>query len=267
MQKDDFDLLLRVVDRLEVGQRERLKAALEAGDEEAAVIAILESRVGPGPGCPHCEAAGARRWRRSHGLTCYRCQACARTFNALTGTPLARLRQKASWLRFAGCLAGRTTVREATRRCSVAKMTSFRWRHRFLRADVAQSETLSGIVEADETFFRLSFKGSRCWQDERNPPPRPPKKRAMPASKRGSSDEQVLVLIARDRARSTRAVVLPERSARALDTAIGDALPKDGVFCSDACRAFAVLADSPARARQPEARRARTWQDPVYPER
>ena len=31
--------------------------------------------------------------------------------------------------------------------------TSFRWRHRFLKAPEAAREALAGVVEADETFF------------------------------------------------------------------------------------------------------------------
>ena len=242
MRNDEFELLLAMLDRLEVGQKERLEAALAAGGDERVVVQILEARLGPAPACVHCQAAGARPWGKSHGLKRYRCVACLRTFNALTGTPLACLRKKERWLRFAGCLSQSATVREAAKTCHVANATSFRWRHRFLRAGVANAEALSGIVEADETFFRRSFKGSRCWQNQENPPPRPPKSRAMPAQKRGLSDEQVPVLITRDRAGSTRATVLPNRSAKAIDSAIGKELPKDGVLCSDNWRAFGKIA-------------------------
>ncbi|MCB9944554.1 MAG: hypothetical protein H6851_13175 [Geminicoccaceae bacterium] len=62
---------------------------------------------------------------------------------------------------FTACLSRSDTVRKAAKVCRVAVATSFRWRHRFLRAGVADAEALSGIVEADETFFRRSFKGSR----------------------------------------------------------------------------------------------------------
>lgn len=242
MRNDDFELLLDMISRLDVGQKEQLQAAIAAGDDEAAVIELLEMRLGPKPDCAHCRAPGAGRWGRSQGLRRFRCTACRRTFNALTGTALARLRKKTLWLRFAGCLSERATVREAAKHCAVAKTTSFRWRHRFLRASVAHGDELSGIVEADETFFLLSFKGSRCWQNQQNPLPRPAKKRATPAQKRGLSEEQVPVLVARDRSGRVQARVLPDRSADAIDSAIGDALPTDGVLCSDMWRAFGVVA-------------------------
>jgi len=50
-------------------------------------------------GCPHCGGDAIGRWGRANGKPRYRCATCARTFNPVTGTPLA------------GCLtpgAGRT---------------------------------------------------------------------------------------------------------------------------------------------------------------
>lgn len=265
MHKRDFDLLLDLIAHLGVEERERLKAVLENGGDEAAVIELLEVRLGSAPVCPHCARAGASPWGCSHGLRRYRCGGCSRTFNALTGTPLARLRKKGRWLRFAGCLSRSSTVREAASHCGIARATSFRWRHRFLKAGVADQEDLGGIVEADETFFRRSFKGSWCWRDGSEPPPRKPKKRGTAASKRGLSDEQVPVLISRDRAGSTRAQILNDRSAQAIDAAIGEALPADGVLCSDTWRAFGVVAEQrglrhePINFHQGEKVRDKTW--------
>ena len=48
--------------------------------------------------------------------------------------------------------------------CGVHPTTAFRWRHRFLRAPADDKpRSLSGIVEADETFILESFKGR--WSD------------------------------------------------------------------------------------------------------
>ena len=71
--------------------------------------------------------------------------------------------------------------------------TSFRWRHRFLHGlRDKKDSSLKGIVEADETFFLESFKGSRNLG-------RTARKRGGKAAKRGLSAEQVPILIARDR--------------------------------------------------------------------
>ncbi|QKV58171.1 MAG: helix-turn-helix domain-containing protein [Dechloromonas sp.] len=60
------------------------------------------------------------------------------------------------------CMGQRMTVRQTAAECGVAVSTAFRWRHRFLRAIVAQQPTaVEGLLEADETYFLLSMKGQR----------------------------------------------------------------------------------------------------------
>ncbi len=96
---------------------------------------------------------------------------CRRTFNALTGTPLARLRYKERWLTQGAALQDGISVRKAATACGVAVSTAFFAggnRCTLLRAAKSnQPFNLSGIVEADETFFRRSYKGSRQWKLKR----------------------------------------------------------------------------------------------------
>jgi len=47
----------------------------------------------------------------------YRCASCYATFNALTGTPLARLRHKEKWLEYTQQLAEGQSVRNSTKAC------------------------------------------------------------------------------------------------------------------------------------------------------
>ena len=97
----------------------------------------------------------------ANGLRRYRCKACSKSFNALTGTPLARLRHKERWLDFAQALTDGDTVRASAGRCEVAVGTALRWRHRFLQALKTATAPLRGIVEADEAFVLDSRKGDR----------------------------------------------------------------------------------------------------------
>jgi len=54
------------------------------------------------------------------------------------------------------------SVREVAKKIGVNTKTAFLWRHRFLIAlESQQPSKLSGMVEADETFFLDSFKGQR----------------------------------------------------------------------------------------------------------
>jgi transposase len=75
---------------------------------------------------------------------------------------MARLRKRHLWQGYAQALTQSLSVRKAAIQCGVSKNTAFLWRHRFL-SQIAdhQAQHVSGIVEADETFFLESFKGQR----------------------------------------------------------------------------------------------------------
>src|ERR671932_563276 len=203
MREADFEALLGLVERLSGEQRAALGRALASASGEPEAVRLIEAAFAAAPRCPHCGATGLQRWGRASGLRRYRCATCRRTFNALTGTPLARLRKKACWLRYGEALAAGMSLTKAAAHCGVHLTTSFRWRHRFLRAPAATREALGGVVEADETFFRRSHKGSRRWRRGDAPPGRGPHRRGERASKRGLSAERLPALIARDRAGHT----------------------------------------------------------------
>ncbi|WBS00856.1 hypothetical protein OU994_21450 [Pseudoduganella sp. SL102] len=124
-----------------------LQRFLAGVEQPGQCLRLIEEATGKPP-CPHCECQRSHRCGQASGLQRYRCVACRRSFNALTGTPLARLRLRDKWLQYLQCLIESTPVRSAARRVAVAKSTSFRWRHRFIAAVLrAPRPQLSGIVD------------------------------------------------------------------------------------------------------------------------
>ena len=168
---------------------------------------------------------------RANGLRRYGCKGCGRTFNALTGTPLARLRKKALWAAFAEGLGEGDTVKGAAARCGVADSTSFRWRHRFLAAVEAGTVKLKGIVEVDETYVLTSRKGARKLD-------RKPRKRGGVAQKRGLSKEQVPILVAADRSGTTVSAVLPDTTAATIRPHLETAVEPDALLVTDGAPFF-----------------------------
>ena len=111
-------------------------------------------------GCPHCAGRDVVGWGRSNGLLRFRCKSCGRTFNALTKTPMAHLRKKERWPIHAQAMIEGKSLAKTAELCAVHPTTAFRWRHRFLRAPADDKpRTLSGIVEADETFILEILQG------------------------------------------------------------------------------------------------------------
>jgi transposase-like protein len=174
-------------------QRRQVLGALNplAGLEQ--VVALITEVRTPGRCCPRCGNERCYRHGFANDLQRYRCCACGRTFNDLTGTPLARLRLKAKWLTYSQVLLQSLPVRKAADRVGVHRNTAFRWRHRFLHwSKLDRPAALNGIVEADETFLLESQKGSRTLD-------RPARRRGGRATRRGISRELDCILVARDR--------------------------------------------------------------------
>jgi transposase-like protein len=247
MKAEAFQALIGGLADLTARQRETLSRLLSAPPPEEAVTALLESKDPEQRQCPHCSCKRILAWGKSNGLPRYRCGDCHRTFNALTGTPLARLRHKARWLTQAAALQDGLSVRKAAAHCDVAVSTAFRWRHRFLRAaKTHKPSNLTGIVEADETFFRRSFKGSRQWakpSPDAPAPTRKPRRRATRSGKRGTPlDELVPVLIVRDRNRATGDAILPDLTAPTIKAELMPMLAPEALLCTDANRAYGTIA-------------------------
>lgn len=247
MQAAAFQVLVGQLAQLNPQQRATLVRLLSEPPPGEAVVELLESQAADPRQCPHCHATRIRTWGQSHGLRRYRCDTCRRTFNALTGTPLARLRYKDRWLSQGAALRDGLSVRQAAKACGVAVSTAFRWRHRFLRAaKTDQPSQLGGIVEADETFFRRSFKGSRQWK---RPPPdvaKPARKarhRGTKPGKRGTPlDEHVPVLIVRDRQGRTGDALLTDLTTATISASLMPMLGPDALLCSDASRTYGAIA-------------------------
>jgi len=198
MRAADFTLLLTQLTQLSHRQRDKLGRTLHQTTAQDQVVALIDAATAVHPSCPHCQSARCHRHGRADALQRFRCTVCRKTFNGLTGTPLARLRHKDKWLAYAECLLVSSSVRAAATEIGIDKNTSFRWRHRFLTLPGADRPPyLHGITEADEMYLLESEKGARHLQ-------RRPRRRGGAATKRGISGEQVCILVARDRTGQTR---------------------------------------------------------------
>ena len=93
MQARQFEQFLQRLSSLTRRQRDRLLALLQSAAGLDRVLEIVEQPAAS-VCCPHCQASKPYRHGHAHGLRRYRCRGCHRTFNQLSGTPLARLRYK-----------------------------------------------------------------------------------------------------------------------------------------------------------------------------
>lgn len=224
MRSRELKRMLAEASKLTLTQRQELIRALSDVDEAARVVQTVQSRPQV---CPHCHGERVVRNGHASGLQRYKCRNCARTFNSLTETPLARLRHKGKWERQAEVLRQGLSVHQAADTLAVAPSTAFRWRHRFLQlAQGVKARLLQGVVEADETYFLRSSKGQRVQA-------RKARHRGGSGAKRGLSDEQEPVLVARDRSGATADFILERAGKAPTLAALAPVLACDAVLCTD----------------------------------
>ena len=237
MRKPELKRITAALRQMTPIQRKIVAVELATLDAQPAATVIIEGRFAVAATCPHCASQRVIRNGHANGLQRYRCRECSKTFSALTGTPLNRLHKRGKWLDQAQALQDGQTLRKVAMNLNIHLCTAHRWRHRFLALPMTiQPKTLTGIAEADETMFLLSFKGKRSGLD------RKARKRGGKASKRGLSGEQVPVLVARDRAGATMDCVLNAMNITTLSAALKPFLTRDVVLCTDGSLALAAAA-------------------------
>lgn len=102
--------------------------------------------------------------KRKSGLQRYKCKNCGKYFTSLDTTLLSGTHKNVEvWEKFMECFNNGDTLRETAEKCGIHRNTAFMWRHKVLNALREKEEqmmSLSGIVEADETYVLISSKGN-----------------------------------------------------------------------------------------------------------
>src|SRR4051812_50073147 len=94
MREADFEVLLRLVERLGGEQRAALGRALASASGEPQAVRLIEGAFAPPPPCPHRAARPPRRGP-ARGPRRHPRAACPQTLHPPARTPPARPRQKA----------------------------------------------------------------------------------------------------------------------------------------------------------------------------
>ena len=198
--------------------------------------------MGEGMACPHCGQPTTAKWGRDKttGLQRWMCWPCKRTFNERTGTPLARMRKRDEWIQHARLFAERRSIQDVAEILHIGVQTAFKWRHRMIRAmEPTVPDVIGGTVEADETYFRRSFKGDRRAVIVEG---REPRKRGSDQPKRGLGRDKVAVLTAINDDGERLAIKLDQSTQNTIAAQFGSRLDGDAVLCTDASSALSAFA-------------------------
>lgn len=210
-----------------------LKKALKAREQKVESNFVKEKKTSEVERCPHCGSIKFGGHGTMNGHKRFRCKAetCRKTFNAFTNTAFARLRKAEKHIANAKYMLDGLSVRAVAKKIGVNKNTAFLWRHRFLsQIQTINPSELSGIVEADETFFLENYKGQKAKGKKGGLKAnlgRDAKVRATPSIYRGLSYQQIPVMVARDRSSNqTLSAIMANRTANEISRILKPVLDK-----------------------------------------
>ena len=143
--------------------------------------------------------------------------------------------------KYVHCMIEKYPLRKCAEICNINVATAFAWRHKILDAlqNMMAEVELDGIVEADETYSTISYKGHH--RDFKLP--RPAHKRGTRAGKRGISKEQVCVPcgINLDGKSVAKISNLGKPSLKDLQKVLSDKVAAGSVFVTDSLRPYQKL--------------------------
>ena len=188
--------------------------------------------------CPHCDSDRIRTAGKARGVQRYKCKDCGRTFGKTNDTPFYRTQKDLSkWHHYLELMfESHLSCVKIAQKVGIHSNTAFAWRHKILNAlKQVDNPKLTGIVEADETYFRLSFKGKSGM-------------RFRGKKKRGISKQQVCVLTAIDRSSVKNTLLqstcLGRPTAKQVGTVLGPHIAIGALLVTDQHNAYPGFAKS-----------------------
>lgn len=133
------------------------------------------------------------------------------------------------------------TVRRSADECGIHKNTAFRWRHKILDAltNMMNEVKLDGIVEADETYFKVSYKGNHK-KSKTFVMPKTKHSRKGKSKKRGISKEKVCVpcAINKDGLSIGKPATLGKPTVATIHKVFDGSITSGAILCTDGEKSY-----------------------------
>ena len=194
--------------------------------------------------CPHCRSTRFKKNGTTHGKQRYICNDCKKTFAITNDTILFSSKKDLSvWKKYIHCMIEKYSLRKTAEICDINLSTAFNWRHKILDAlqEMQESVKLDGIIEADETFMPISYKGHH--KDFNFP--RSAKHRGTANTKRGLSKELVCIpcVVNLDGKSIAKISNLGKPNIVSLSRVIQGRIERESIFVTDSLRSYLKISN------------------------
>jgi transposase-like protein len=237
------------VHSLTTEQKTQLLSILKQKKSFETISNLEESRFSSGLFCPKC---GCTEKIIKKGFSVkkqrYLCHNCSSIFTSTTDSFLSSTKKSLDvWKKYIHCMINSYSLSKSAEECHISIRTSFMWRHKILDSLRKSDKTeLKGVIEADETFFRLSYKGRKdknfVYQNERKP-----RRRGGECSQRGLSQQQVCVpcVIERETKSSISMIGgLGKTSIKTIENVLSNRIKEKSVICTDKEKSYIKFSKS-----------------------
>lgn len=245
--------ILNMIEKLSAADRLALKTHLTkanpSGKNTNIERFLAEERHSKGRACPHCGSIDmVRNGHRKDGTQRFKCKDCGKSFVVATNSIVAGTRKDISvWEKCIACMMHGLSIRESAEICGIHRNTAFYWRHKILDAlqSIMEDIELDGIVEMDETFFPVSYKGNHS-KNKDFEMPRLPHKRGGETHLRGLSHEKVCVPCAVNRNGSAIAMIsnLGRIATKNIHAVFDGKIAEDAVLVTDKMNSYVRFANA-----------------------
>lgn len=243
MNKDVIKNLLNAFKRLSLEEREKFLSTISMECVPSDEKHLLDIKFADGAHCPFCSnhTQIIKYGKSNNGKQRYKCKNCNKFFTVTSQSVIQGTHKSiATWKKYISCMMSKMTIRQCAEECNISVRTAFIWRHKILHSleKMMNEVKLTGVVEADETFFPLSFKGNH--KKSNFTMPRRAHKRGKSIRKRGLSREQVCVPCAvnRNGLSVSKITNLGRASTKAISTLFNGVIDSSSVLCTDSLVAY-----------------------------
>ena len=200
--------------------------------------------------CPFCGGTHVvKNGKRADGTQKYICRECGRNPLATSNSLLCGTHKDlTTWLKFIECELNDESLKQTAEKCGIHLNTALEWRHKLHEAvsNSKKEEQLSGVIEMDETYPTVSYKGNHSKNKEFTMP-REAHKRGSQISKRGLSNELLCIPCAVDETgnvigRSIKCGAVSYAGLNALYSKYK--ITNNSTIVTDSCKAYILLASN-----------------------